>query len=132
MPSVDVADELFIAAPPATVAVELATPEVWRRLWPDLQLEVVTDRGELGVRWTVHGALVGSMELWLEPVLDGTVLHYFLRADPPDAAGQPAPLRARRAAREVRKRQLGAKAVAFELKDRLEGERPPGEPPSCG
>jgi len=132
VPSVDVADDLFLAVPPATVAEELAAPHVWRRLWPDLQLEVVTDRGQRGVRWTVHGALVGSMEVWLEPVLDGTVLHYFLRADAPDATGQPAPLPARQAAREVRRRQLAAKAIAFELKDRLEAGRPPGEPPASG
>ncbi|MCW2631136.1 MAG: hypothetical protein JWR88_98 [Pseudonocardia sp.] len=136
MPSVDVADELFLAVPPTAVAAELAAPGVWRRLWPDLELEVVTDRGERGVRWTVRGGLVGSMEVWLEPVLDGTVLHYFLRADATDPTGRPAPLPARRAAGEVRRRQLAAKAIAFELKDRLEAGRPPGEPPGkppgCG
>ncbi len=129
VPSVDVLDETFLVAPPATVAAEFATPRDWRRLWPDLRLEVVTDRGDRGVRWTVHGALVGSMEVWLEPVLDGTVLHYFLRADPPDSAGHPTPLPPRRAAREVARWQLAAKAIAFELKDRLEGGRLPGEPP---
>ena len=43
------------------------------------------DRGVKGVQWAVRGALTGSMEIWLEPVGDGTVVHWFLRADPPEA-----------------------------------------------
>lgn len=122
-------DETFLAVPPPRVAAEFADPVVWRRYWPDLRLTVVTDRGERGFRWTVHGALVGSMEVWLEPVLDGTVLHYYLRADPPDQAGLPSPLPPRRAAAEVSRRQRAAKAIALGLKDLLEAGRPPGEPP---
>ena len=68
------------------------------------------------------GALVGTMEVWLEPMLDGTVLHYFLRADPP-AGG-------RDSEHETVRRRLRAKEVAFALKRALEGDRPPGEPPS--
>ena len=83
MPSVDVVDETFVVVPPQVLAAEFATPARWRALWPDLDLEVMTDRGAAGFRWTVTGALVGSMEVWLEPVLDGTVLHYFLRAESP-------------------------------------------------
>jgi hypothetical protein len=78
------------------------------------------------VRWTVRGALVGTMEVWLEPVLDGTVLHYFLRADlPPGPAARPGRLR-----REKTRRQLAAKAVALDLKAVLEGGRRPGCPPA--
>src|SRR2546423_5859359 len=91
MPSVAVVDQPFLAVPPALLAAEFARPERWRELWPDLALEVMTDRGERGVRWTVRGALVGSMEGWLEPGLDGTGLHYFLRAAPPDDRGRPPP-----------------------------------------
>lgn len=130
MPSVDVVDETFLAVPPRRVAAELAGPARWRALWPDLDLEVVTDRGPAGVRWTVTGALVGSMEVWLEPVLDGTVLHYFLRADPPGPDGLPAPAAPRRGAAEARRRQRRAKAVAFGLKARLEAGREAGEPPA--
>jgi hypothetical protein len=130
MPSVDVVDQTFLAVPPALLAAEFARPERWRELWPDLALEVMTDRGERGVRWTVRGALVGSMEVWLEPVLDGTVLHYFLRADPPDDRGRPAPLSPRRAAAEIARRQRAAKAIALGLKDRLEAGRAPGETPA--
>jgi hypothetical protein len=129
MSSVDVVDETFLAVPPARVAAELADPAAWSRFWPDLRLKVVTDRGEKGYRWTVHGALVGSMEVWLEPVLDGTLLHYYLRADPPDKVGRPAALPFRRAAAEISRRQRAAKAIALGLKDLLEAGRPPGEPP---
>ncbi|MDN5859428.1 MAG: polyketide cyclase / dehydrase and lipid transport [Pseudonocardia sp.] len=129
MPSVDMVDETFIAVPPAVLAAELASPDRWRAWWPDLDLEVATDRGHKGVRWTVRGALVGSMEVWLEPVLDGTVLHYFLRADPPGRDGTPEPLPARKGAAVARARQRAAKTIAFALKSRLEAGRAPGEPP---
>ena len=127
MPSVDVMDETFLVAPPARVAAELADPAQWRRLWPDLDLGVLADRGEKGIRWRVRGTWTGSMEVWLEPVLDGTVLHYFLRVDPVE----PPPRWGRRAAeREGLLRQRAAKRLAFALKDRLEADRPPGVAPS--
>jgi hypothetical protein len=129
MSTVDVVDETFLAVPPTRVAAEFADPAGWRRFWPDLQLSVVIDRGPKGVRWTVAGALVGSMEVWLEPVLDGTVLHYYLRADPSDPNGRPAPLPPRRAGAEVSRRQRAAKAIALWLKDELEQGRPPGVAP---
>lgn len=128
MPSVDVVDETFLAVPPEVVAAELA--RTWPRLWPDLRLEVMADRGVEGLRWTVQGALVGSMEIWLEPVLDGTVLHYFLRADPAGSDGTPRPVAPRRGAAQARGRQRAAKAIAFAFKDRLEAGRAPGEPPA--
>jgi hypothetical protein len=130
MPSVDVVDETFVAVPPYVLAAEFATPAQWRRLWPDLDLEVVMDRGVAGFRWTVAGALVGSMEVWLEPVLDGTVLHYFLRADPPGPDGAPQPAPPHRGAAEARRRQRAAKGIAFACKDRLEAGRAAGEPPA--
>jgi len=126
VPSVDVIDETFLAVPPSTVKAAFADPRAWRRFWPDLELAVYADRGDEGVRWTVRGALVGTMEVWLEPVLDGTVLHYFLRADfPPGVEG-------RKPVREVRRRQQAAKAVALDLKFVLEDGRPPGIAPAGG
>ena len=125
MTSIDVADELFVVATPAQVVAQFAGPARWRQLWPDLDLEVVADRGAQGLRWTATGALVGSMEVWLEPVLDGTLLHYYLRADlPPGQRGG-----RRRVAAELRRRQRAARAVAFAIKGRLEAGRAPGEPP---
>jgi hypothetical protein len=64
------------------------------------------------------------MEVWLEPVLDGTILHYFLRAD------LPAPVSQRESDKERRRRQLAAKRIALELKAVLEDGRAPGCPPS--
>ena len=123
----DVVDETFLAVPPASVAEVFADPGSWQRFWPDLRLDVYADRGAEGVRWTVRGALVGTMEVWLEPMLDGTVLHYFLRADPPPGVdARPARLR-----REKTRRQLAAKAVALDLKSALEGGRRPGCPPEA-
>jgi hypothetical protein len=130
MSTVDVVDETFLTVPPSRLAREFADPDGWRGLWPDLRLSVVTDRGDKGIRWTVSGAMVGSMEIWLEAVLDGTVLHYYLRADPADREGRPVALPVRRASAEAARRQRAAKAVALALKDRLEAGRPAGEPPA--
>lgn len=125
-PALDIVDETFLAVPPSTVAAAFADPRSWRSYWPDLVLEVYTDRGDEGLRWTVRGALVGTMEVWLEPVLDGTVLHYFLRADP--AGPRPAPARLRR---EADRRARAAKAIALSLKDVLEDGREPGVAPAA-
>ena len=59
-------------------------------------------------------------------MLDGTVLHYFLRADPPGPS-RPRPAPPRRGAAEARRRQRGGKAIAFALKDQLEAGRAAGE-----
>ncbi|WP_116708946.1 polyketide cyclase / dehydrase and lipid transport [Actinomycetospora cinnamomea] len=126
MAAVDVVDETFLAVPPERLAREFADPARWRRLWPDLDLRVFADRGPQGVRWSVVGdAWRGSMEVWLEAVGDGTVLHWFLRVDPVGA-----PLGRRAATREAQRRQRAAKVLAFALKDRLEAGRPPGVPPA--
>ena len=70
----------------------------------------------------MRGALVGTMEVWLEPMLDGTLLHYFLRADfPPGVTGK--------SLKEIARRQQAAKAVALDLKFVLEDGRRPGVAP---
>jgi len=122
-PTLDIVDETFLAVPPSTIAAAFADPASWRRYWPDLVLDLYTDRGDEGMRWTVRGALVGTMEIWLEPVLDGTLLHYFLRAGPP---GEPKPRELRR---EFDRRARAAKAIALGLKEILEDGREPGVPP---
>lgn len=122
--SVDIVDETFLAVAPGALAQYLAERDRWPHLWPDLRLQVYADRGEEGLRCTVQGALVGTMELWLEPMLDGTLLHYFLRVDPPQ------PLTSRRLRREIRRRQLQAKRISLGLKRRLEADRPIGVGPA--
>jgi len=52
-----------------------------------LALQVIRDRGRQGVQWQVGGtwagrAWNGTMEIWLEAVLDGVVLHHYARLDP--------------------------------------------------
>ena len=128
-PALDLVDETFLAVPPSTVAAVFKDPASWARYWPDLVLEVYTDRGEKGLRWTVRGALVGTMEVWLEPVLDGTLLHYFLRATPADPGGTPRALQPRELRREFDRRARAAKAIALGLKEILEDGREPGMPP---
>jgi hypothetical protein len=112
---VDIADDTFVARPPEAVAAAVGDRGSWAEWWPDLRLEVTRDRGVKGVQWAVRGALTGSMELWLEPVRGGTVVHWYLRAGPTAPA---TPRRAQRA-REARVRAW--KVTAFTLKDALEG-----------
>lgn len=131
-PALDIVDETFLVVPPSTVAAAFADPRSWSRYWPDLVLEVYTDRGEKGLRWTVRGALIGTMEVWLEPVLDGTLLHYFLRATPTGPGGEPRELGPRELRREFDRRARAAKAIALELKEILEDGREPGVGPRAG
>lgn len=122
MSSIQVADQTFVAAPGSAVGEVLADRARWRRWWPDLDLEVREDRADKGIRWTVSGALTGTMEVWLEPSLDGVILHYFLHAEP--AASVRDLVAANRA------RRVAGKKMSFEIKARLEAGRAAGEPPA--
>ena len=124
MNSIQIADETFVAADPAEVGRAVADPASWRRWWSDLQLTVVEDRGEAGHRWTVAGALTGTMEVWLQPVLDGVVLHYFLHAEPSGAAAWQ--LAKMNLAKMNHRRRVAGKNMAFEVKRTLEATRPVG------
>ena len=88
MPAVDVTDDTFLRAPRA--AVRRDTAEDWTGWLPDLELAVVQDRGEEGVRWRAgcRGAdrCGGSAEVWLEDVPGGTVAHLYVRLDPSGSA----------------------------------------------
>lgn len=129
MPGVDVADDTFVVADPVEVARRVADPAAWARWWPDLRLEVAKDRGAKGMQWRVTGALVGTMEIWLEPALDGVVVHHYLRAEPP--VGSPEAARRRRGLeRERVRRALAWKRHVTALKDELEAGRVPGTPRS--
>jgi len=126
--SVQVADETFIAADPARVGAAVADPASWRRWWPDLRLVVVEDRGDKGIRWAVTGPLTGTMEIWLEPALDGVLLHYFLHAEPSGVSARQ--LARMNLARMTRRRRVAGKNMAFEVKATLDRFRPVGVSPS--
>ena len=126
MSSIQIADETFVAADPGAVGRAVGDPAGWRRWFSDLILDV-EDRAEKGVRWTVAGPLTGTMEIWLEPMLDGVVLHYFLHAEPTGVTG--AQLAGMNLAAATHDRRVAGKRMAFEVKNRLEASRPVGVAP---
>jgi hypothetical protein len=124
MNSIQIADETFVCAHPVDVGAAVANPANWRQWWPDLRLTVVEDRGPAGHRWTVAGSLTGTMEVWLEPALDGVILHYFMHAEP---AGVTAWALSRMdLAKMNHVRRVAGKTMAFQVKQRLEELRPVG------
>ncbi|WKG01303.1 polyketide cyclase / dehydrase and lipid transport [Mycolicibacterium sp. HK-90] len=124
MNSIQIADETFVCADPVAVGAAVADTAGWRRWWPDLVLQVVEDRADKGHRWTVTGALTGTMEVWLEEVMDGVVLHYFLHAEPSGATARQ--LAEMDLPKMNHRRRVAGKAMAFEIKQRLESARPVG------
>lgn len=130
MNSIQVADETFVAASPQQVGEAIADPAQWRRWWPDLQLQVIEERGAAGIRWSVAGPLTGSMEIWLEPVLDGVLLHYFLHAEPAGVSARE--LAKLNLPKLVHRRRVAGKNMSFEIKSRLEAGRPVGAAPQAG
>ncbi len=124
MNSIQVADETFVCADPADVGTAVASRASWRRWWPDLSLSVVEDRGPAGHRWTVTGALTGTMEIWLEASSDGVILHYFLHAEPSGVAAWQ--LAKMNLAKANHQRRVAGKRMAFEVKQKLEESRQVG------
>lgn len=136
MPKVDLVDETFIVCARQSIAAAVAEPVRWGQWWPDLRLSIFMDRGLDGIRWSMTGGLVGSCEIWLEPVLDGVLLHHYLRGDMAAGAGRsglssPSSDKAadRVADRERRRRARTWKRHAWALKDELEAGRRPGHGP---
>lgn len=80
MKQLDICDETYVTANPD----DLVRPLCDRAFWQDRGVDArpYEDRGPLGRRWTLSGALVGTAELWLEPWSDGTIVHTFVQADP--------------------------------------------------
>jgi hypothetical protein len=125
MPEIDVVDSTWFATPPAVVAALIADPGNWRRWWPELTLEVDEWRNEKGVRWLVPAVagrgqgLAGSAEVWLEPMFEGVVAHFFLRLDPPRGRR----LSDRRRARVTDDYRRRTKATFWALADQLDPGR---------
>jgi hypothetical protein len=125
VPAIDVVDSTWFAARPTVVAAIVAEPGNWRRWWPDLVLEVDEWRGDKGMRWSVPSAagravgLTGSAEVWLEPMFDGVVAHFFLRLD----AGPGASLSRRRRKRVTDHYRLRTKHAFWALADQLDPSR---------
>ena len=124
MNSIQVADETFVCADPVDVGAAIADPASWRRWWPDLRLTVVEDRGPAGLRWTITGALTGTMEVWLEASSDGVILHYFVHAEPSGVAAWE--LAKMNLAKANHQRRVAGKRMAFEVKQKLEESRAVG------
>ncbi|QUR67985.1 polyketide cyclase / dehydrase and lipid transport [Mycobacterium spongiae] len=127
MNSIQIADETYVAADGAEVSAALTDRSSWRRWWPDLRLQVTEDRADKGIRWAVSGALTGTMEVWLEPSLDGVVLHYFLHAEPTGVSAHQ--LARMNLAKMTHRRRVAGKEMAFEMKMTLENSRPIGVSP---
>jgi hypothetical protein len=64
------------------------------------------------------------MEVWLQPVLDGVILHYFLHAEPAGATAWE--LARMDLAKLNHRRRVAGKTMAFEVKRNLEETRPVG------
>jgi hypothetical protein len=126
-PQIHLIDETWIDAPVDKLAAVVANPDRWWLWWPTLDLTVARDRGGKGIQWVavsragVRPKLSGTVEIWLEPLRSGAVLHHFVRLDPIEA-GQLS-----RRSRLVTTRRLAwhAKRVFWALKDELESG-PPG------
>jgi hypothetical protein len=124
VPQVDLIDETFLLAGPAVLSPVIHDERRWRQWWPDLRLTVSEDRAERGIRWLVDGPFVGTMEVWLEPVGDGSVAHYYLRVDPADGRV----LSVRESTKEAERRARRAKQVFWSVRDEVESGRAAGEP----
>lgn len=137
MPVIDLVDDTFVVAPPPVLAAAFADPASWSRWWPGLALELDEDRGVEGVRWYVTGGrwgkgssagdLVGTSEVWLEPYRDGTIVHFYLRADPAQTLPADVLKRRRLGDRVQRRHAVAFKRRLHELKERLEYGRVVGE-----
>lgn len=112
LPVVDVVDETFVRAAPLSVRSALDEPGVLDELWPGLEREIVQDRGAKGVRWRTAGEVTGRLEIWLEDVPGGTIVHHFVHGT---QSGGPS------AWAIVHRRRW--KSGLHDIKDRLEGRR---------
>jgi ribosomal protein S18 acetylase RimI-like enzyme len=126
--SVDIIDELYVVADPAAVRAATCEVDRWRVWFPELVLTPYDDRGLLGVRWRLSGALTGTAEVWLEEFGDGVIVHTYVRAVVAPKARTGVRLKGRRASwkRWPKFYALSIKRRMTEVKDELEAGRDPG------
>ncbi len=122
----NVADDTFIVADPAVLARVIADPVRTAAWWPELTLVVTKDRGLLGRHWQIDGQWAdvrwtGCMEMWLEPKLDGVIVHHYVRWDPVGEA-----LDQRDLTQLTKRYATWWKRQVFALKDEVEAGRSPG------
>jgi hypothetical protein len=129
MPQLELADETWIAAPVADVARAVAQPSRQRDWWPDAPLDVSAERGLEGVRWVIGSgaAVVGTVEIWLQPSAGGVRLHYLVGVGPAGSAWSARRLRAQRD-----RIHRHTKRVFWALKDELESSVRAGGAPETG
>ena len=108
-----IADDSYVEVPPESLAPLVADPATWVRWWPDLSLTLRRERGAEGCVWAVAGPWTGEMEVWLEAVGRGTVIHWQVRATAPGSARRAYG----RVARDIERRRRAWKAVMFGLQD---------------
>jgi len=125
---VELSDETFIAVDRRSVAAVVGDPRRWAGWWPDLELELLRDRGDKGRQWVLTGRVAGTAEIYLEEWHDGTVVHLFLRLEPPADA----PSAAADRGRIVHRRTLAWKQAVHRLKDELEAGRAAGTSAQVG
>ncbi|UPK73398.1 hypothetical protein MU582_13225 [Nocardioidaceae bacterium SCSIO 66511] len=118
--ALDITDETLVVAAPQRVRDVLCDEAFWQQRMPGVRLRRIEDRGLLGKRWAVDGAMRGSAEVWLERWADGVVVHVFWQVDPADGR--------RLDARGRRRFGLEVKAHVTAVKDSLEEGRAPGTP----
>lgn len=116
---VDIVDDTFVRATPPAVRAALdaaGVPSSAPGRWPlEVRVAASEDRGAKGVRWAAAGRITGRMEVWLEEVPAGTVVHHYVRGE--------ATHRWRSPAWVARDHTLTWKQVVHEVKDTLEGRR---------
>lgn len=122
-PVIDVTDETLVVASPERVRGLLCDEQRWEAVLPGARFSCIDDRGSLGKRWAVSGALAGSAEAWLEPWADAVVVHVFLQADPGRGGSS-----GRAVARLNRRYAMTIKRYVLDVKATLEAGRAPGTP----
>lgn len=119
MPLLDVIDQTFVVAGVDALRAQVCDERMWSTA--GIVATVREDRGPLGVRWDVCGAVRGTSEIWLQQAHGGVVVHLFLQADP---------VRPMSSSRAHRRHVAPVKRWILEVKRRHDVIRPAAVPPT--